>query len=129
MLLGRHMPLGGHALQVPITAREIGCDAAQIFLTNPRGWRVPTLDACPGGCVSQGGGRAEDRGAGSPCNLPHQSGFAAPGYLRAVNDPAHCYARASSEVWLPSVVFHVGSHGGSGEEAGLERLTRALPAF
>src|SRR6516164_9106792 len=45
MLLGRHMPLGGHALQVPVTAREIGCDAAQIFVTNPRGWRVPALDA------------------------------------------------------------------------------------
>src|SRR5215831_6854752 len=41
MLFGRHMPLGGKPVQMPTLAHEIGCEAAQIFVTNPRGWRVP----------------------------------------------------------------------------------------
>src|SRR5215469_12844551 len=41
MLFGRHMPLGGNPAQMPTLAHEIGCEAAQIFVTNPRGWRVP----------------------------------------------------------------------------------------
>ena len=41
MRFGRHMPLGANAVRALATAREIGCDTAQVFLTNPRGWRVP----------------------------------------------------------------------------------------
>src|SRR5258708_9476952 len=41
MRFGRHMRTGSKPVQAMRTAREIGCDAVQIFVTNPRGWRAP----------------------------------------------------------------------------------------
>src|ERR1700674_5321330 len=44
MRLGRHMPLHANAVKAVEIARNIGCDAIQIFASNPTGWRPPAGD-------------------------------------------------------------------------------------
>lgn len=126
MRLGRHMPTGSKPVQALHMAREIGADAAQIFVTNPRGWRAPAT------------------------NLAHEEAFrcaitetdvwpivvhatylinlASPrdeifilsvSLLRATLERADRFGAAS-------VVFHIGSHGGAGEDAGIARLADGI---
>jgi deoxyribonuclease-4 len=44
MRLGRHMPTNSKPIRAAETARRIGCDAIQIFASNPTGWRPPADD-------------------------------------------------------------------------------------
>src|SRR5258708_933900 len=105
MRFGRHMPTGSKPVQAMRTAREIGCDAVQIFVTNPRGWRAP--DDNPA---------AERRFRASPRDDFFEQSVA---LLRATLERAAHFGASS-------VVFHIGSHGGAGEEAGLERLAGGI---
>jgi deoxyribonuclease IV len=126
MLLGRHMPLGGHALRVPATAREIGCDAAQIFLTNPRGWRVPTFDAAQAVAFRTAAG--DQKIEALVAHATYLINLASPSadiFEQSITLLTATLDRAS-QYGCRSVVFHVGSHGGSGEEAGLERLSAGI---
>jgi deoxyribonuclease-4 len=126
MLLGRHMPLAGHALQVPVTAREIGCEAAQIFLTNPRGWRVPSLDADQAEAFRKA---AEDQKiAVLVAHATYLINLASPRpdiFEQSITLLTATLERAP-RFGCRSVVFHVGSHSGSGEEAGIERLVTGI---
>jgi deoxyribonuclease-4 len=118
--------MGAQPLRALRTAREIGCNALQIFVTNPRGWRVP--EPRP---------KAEDafRAALAELDLapvavhatylinlasPRDDFFAqSVTLLRATLERAARHGAA----W---VVLHIGSHMGSGVEAGLARLATGL---
>ncbi len=126
MRIGRHMPLGSKPVQALETARAIGCDALQVFVTNPRGWRAPAPNA-----------KAEEafRRAATECGLApivvhaaYLINLASPrkdffdlsvGLLRATMDRAQLHGAGS-------VVFHIGSHLDSGEEAGIARLAEGI---
>lgn len=126
MKVGRHMPTGSQPVRALRTAREIGCDAAQIFVTNPRAWRAPDpnpeAEAAFRAAIEEHGvspivvhatylinlASPDDRIFGNSVSL-----------LRATLDRAQRHGASS-------VVFHIGSHLGSGEEAGVARLTSGL---
>jgi deoxyribonuclease-4 len=126
MKVGRHMPTGSQPARALRTAREIGCDAVQIFVTNPRAWRAPEPN-------SQA--EAIFRDAAQEHNLTpivvhatYLINLASPDdrifsnsvtLLRATLDRAQRHGASS-------VVFHIGSHLGSGEEAGIERLATGI---
>ena len=50
MRLGRHMPTNAKPVKAAETARWLGCNAIQIFASNPTGWR-PAADA-PTACAA-----------------------------------------------------------------------------
>ncbi len=126
MRIGRHMPLGSKPVQALKTAHDIGCDAAQVFVTNPRGWRAPEPNP-----------KAEEafRRTAMECGLSpivvhatYLINLASPrddffdlsvGLLRATLDRAQRHGASS-------VVFHIGSHGGAGEDAGIARLAEGI---
>src|SRR5258706_13468874 len=121
MRFGRHMPTGSKPVQAMRTAREIGCDAVQIFVTNPRGGRGP--DDNP--AAERRFRAALDEYALHPAvvHATYLINLASPrddffeqsvALLRATLERAAHFGASS-------VVFHIGSHGGAGEEAGLER--------
>lgn len=128
MKLGRHMPTGSKPAQAMRQAREIGCDAAQIFVTNPRGWRAPDANPAREAAFRRA---AEDFGqcpivvhATYLINLasPRDDIFTnSVTLLRATLERAERFGAAS-------VVFHIGSHGGAGEEAGIARLAEGIRA-
>lgn len=126
MRVGRHMPTGSQPVRALRTAQEIGCDAAQIFVTNPRAWRAPEPNP-----QAESAFRAaiEEHGV-SPIvvHATYLINLASPDdrifgnsvtLLRETLDRAQRHGASS-------VVFHIGSHVGSGEEAGIERLTSGL---
>ena len=126
MKIGRHMPTGSRPVQALRTAREIGCETAQVFLTNPRAWRAPD----PNPAAEEAFRRAVEENALAPIvvHATYLINLAAPRediyensvtLLRATLDRAARHGASS-------VVFHIGSHVGAGEEAGIERLVRGI---
>ena len=107
-------------------AVEIGADAVQLFAQSPRMWRFPEHDPA---VLERFRSRREETGMGAVlvhslylCNL------AAPDpaiYSKSVQT-MRSTMQASCAIGADGVVFHVGSHLGSGFEAGLERVVPAL---
>jgi deoxyribonuclease IV len=123
---GRHMPTGSRPALALKTAREIGCDTVQVFVTNPRGWRAPA----PNPAAEAAFRRVADELGLTPIvvHATYLINLASPrddffdssvALLRATLDRAARHGASS-------VVFHIGSHGGSGEEVGLERLAQGI---
>lgn len=120
------MPTGSKPVQALRTAREIGCDAVQIFVTNPRGWRAPEANPTAERAFRD----ALEQYAIGPVvvHATYLINLASPRddffdqsvtLLRATLERAERFGASS-------VVFHIGSHGGAGEEAGLERLVAGI---
>jgi deoxyribonuclease-4 len=120
------MPLGAKPLDALRTARTIGCDTVQVFVTNPRGWRAPATNP-----AAEEAFRRTTEECGLAPVVVHATyliNLASPredffensvALLRATLDRAERHGASS-------VVFHIGSHGGAGEEAGIERLAAGI---
>jgi deoxyribonuclease-4 len=118
--------MGSQPLRALRTAKEIGCEALQIFVTNPRGWRVP--EARP---------KAEDAYRAAVAELGLAPVVVHATYLINLASPRDDFF-AQSVILLRatleraerhgarSVVLHIGSHMGSGAEAGLARLAAGV---
>lgn len=126
MRFGRHMPTGSKPAEAMRIAQSIGCDSAQIFVTNPRAWRPPAPN------VEQ---ETAFRMAAADCGITPVVVHAT--YLinlaSAREDVYHnsvslltATLDRAERFGASSVVFHIGSHGGTGEEAGLAQLTKGL---
>ncbi|HEX9036177.1 MAG TPA: deoxyribonuclease IV [Ktedonobacterales bacterium] len=122
MRLGRHMPVTPAPKEALRLTREVGGDATQIFVTNPRAWRPPAEK--PAEAEAFRALRAE---LGSWPVAVHAS------YLINLASSNPEVAEKSAEllrvtmeraalVEAQAVIFHSGSHTGSGEEAGLARI-------
>jgi deoxyribonuclease-4 len=118
--------MGAQPLRALRTAKEIGCDALQIFVTNPRGWRVP--EARPKAENAFRAALAELDLAPVAVHATYLINLASPRddffaqsvtLLRATLERAARHGAA----W---VVLHIGSHMGTGVEAGLARLAAGL---
>jgi deoxyribonuclease-4 len=118
--------MGAQPLRALRTAREIGCDALQIFVTNPRGWRVP--EARP---------KVEDAFRAAVAELDLAPVVVHATYLINLASPRDDFFAQSVTLLratleraarhgADSVVLHIGSHMGSGVEAGLARLAGGL---
>src|SRR6266699_6308696 len=126
MRLGRHMPTNARPVKAAERARWLGCNEIQIFASNPTGWR-PAGDA-PVACAAFA--RAAQELELNPV------GIHAP-YLINLASP-------EDEIWDKSVsllrwtlqrgallgagyvVFHTGSHRGSGVDVGIARIAEAI---
>jgi len=126
MRFGRHMPTGSRPAQALRTARQIGGDAAQVFVTNPRAWRASAPNPAQ---------EAAFRAAATETGIAPVVVHAA--YLINLASPKDDFYTASAELLratldraarhgASSVVFHIGSHTGSGESAGIARLTDGI---
>ena len=124
MLFGAHC--GGGIKSALDRATEIGADAVQLFAQSPRAWRFPEHAEED---LARFRDRRAEAGIGSVlvhalylCNLatPDEVVY---GKSLATMRPTVDTACA---IGADDVVFHVGSHLGSGFEAGLERAVPAL---
>ena len=124
MLFGAHC--SGGVKRALDHAAEIGADAVQLFAQSPRAWRFPEHDPADLDAFRV---RRAEVGIGSV--LVHSLyliNLAAPNeeiYRKSV-DTMRSTVRAACAIEADGVVFHVGSHLGSGFEAGLERVVPAL---
>lgn len=123
--IGRHLPVAGGLEKTLEKAEFLGCETVQIFISNPRSWSDP-----PSRPDSEAFARGARKLGISPV-VAHSR------YLinLASNDEehrersAHALARemiAAGGIGADLVVVHCGSHGGDGEEKGMERLVSGL---
>jgi deoxyribonuclease-4 len=124
VLFGGHV--GGSVKAAPERAEAIGADALQLFVQSPRAWRFPNHDPEVLGSFEE---RA--RTAGMEAWIVHAiylCNFASPDeeiYGKSVSTLRSTVDTACA-IGAEGVVFHVGSHLGSGFEAGLDRAAPAI---
>jgi deoxyribonuclease-4 len=123
--VGRHLPTSGGLERTLEIAQEQGLEAVQIFVSNPQGWAWPK---------PRPDGKAFARGAR---NIGLSPVVVHAKYLinLASPDPEHrersartlaAELVAAGSLGADLVVVHPGSHGGSGEEEGADRLVEGL---
>jgi len=125
--LGAHMSIEGGFHRAVERAGEVGATALQIFVKSARQWAAKPI-AEPEAAKFR---HALDRSGLAPYTLAHSSYLinlaAADGTLweRSVAALREEVERCAV-LGIPGLVLHPGSHVGSGEQAGLERVARAL---
>ena len=126
MRLGAHESISGGLHRAFDRAQSAGCDAVQIFVKSNRSWAVkPLLEED----ISQFKAKAEETGihpvVGHASYLLNLASPKEPLWIKSrdtlITELERC--EALDVGWL---VFHPGSHVGSGEEAGLARVAQAL---
>jgi deoxyribonuclease-4 len=123
--IGAHVSSSGGIDKAIDRAVEIGADSVQVFTQSPRAWRPTNHD--PASFDRFREKRAEAGIGGVLCHAVYLCNLAAPDpvtYERSVATLQNTTEVASAIG--ADVVFHVGSHLGSGLEVGLERVVPAL---
>lgn len=126
LLIGAHMSISGGMEKAFFRGEEVGCTAMQVFTKNASRWQAKPLaeaaartfraawEASPIGPVV-----AHDSyliNLASPDRALQEKSIAA-----FLDEMARC-----EQLGIPSLVMHPGAHVGSGEDAGIDRLTEAF---
>jgi deoxyribonuclease IV len=123
--IGRHLPTSGGFVKTLKAARELGCETIQIFVSNPQGWADPVsrkdADAFAEGTRELGLSPVVAH-AKYLINLASTNEELRDLSVRAL---AHELSAAGA-LGVDLVVVHAGSHGGDGEEKGMDRLVDGL---
>jgi deoxyribonuclease-4 len=126
MQIGAHVSSAGGIDKAIDRAVEIGADSVQVFTQSPRTWRPTNHD--PATFERFRARRIEEGIGGVICHALYLCNLAAPNddvYAKSVAALRNTMEVARA-IGADGVVFHVGSHLGSGFEFGLERVVPAL---
>ncbi len=126
VLIGAHVSSSGGIHTAVDRAVAIGADSLQVFTQSPRTWRPTNHD--PASLERFRERRAEAGIGGVVCHALYLCNLAAPDdtvYEKSVAAMRNTMEVAGA-IGADGVVFHVGSHLGSGFEKGLERVLPAL---
>jgi deoxyribonuclease-4 len=126
MYLGAHVSTSGGVDKAPANGRDLGCQAIQVFTRNQMQWRARPLAQKEVAAFQQ-----EMATCKMMLAVAHDS------YLINLGSPEAEVLRKSLEAFademerceqlgIPYLVFHPGSHVGTGEAAGLKRITESI---
>lgn len=129
MRIGRHIPTNSQPIKAAEIAQQIGCNAIQIFASNPTGWN-PTRGG-EEGCLAFA--EAAQRLDLHPVVLhaPYLINLASPdeeNWKKSVELLRWTLQRGKL-LGASFVVFHAGSHKGAGVEMGVQRMVQAIEAL
>ena len=128
MQIGCHVSISGSIDKSVDNAVERKCTAFQIFTRNPRGWFAkPLTDEDISNFKSKLKKSGIDRMA-TCAHMPYLPNLATPkqdGFEKSVKTLISEVERCA-ELGIPYLVTHLGSHLGSGEEAGIKKLVEGL---
>jgi deoxyribonuclease-4 len=126
VFIGGHVSSSGGIHTAVDRAESFGCEAVQIFTQSPRMWRPTNHDPAN---LERFKERAAKAGLhGVVCHALYLVNLAAPKddvYEKSVA-ALKSTVDVACKIDADGVIFHVGSHLGSGFEAGLERVVPAL---
>ena len=126
MRLGRHMPTHSNAVKAAEIARQLGCTSIQIFASNPTVWRPTAGD--PASCaVFAQAARAYSLDP-IVIHAPYLINLASPDEViweKSISLLRWTLQRGAL-LGAAYVVFHTGSHRGSGVDAGLARIAEGI---
>ena len=124
--IGRHMPTHSKAIKAAEIAWQIGCNAIQIFTSNPRSWR-PTADDAMDCSTFAKAARDYDLDP-VVIHAPYLINLASPEesiWEQSIHLLRWTLQRGTL-LGARYVIFHTGSHRGSGVEAGVARIAEAI---
>lgn len=124
--IGVHVSIAGSIDKAVDRAQEKGCDTFQIFTRNPRGWKIKELTETDTARFIE---KLNRTGIFPPVDhMPYLPNLAAPTddvYVKSVAALTEELKRCNA-LQIPYLVTHLGSHRGSGKEAGLRRIGDAI---
>lgn len=126
MRIGRHMPTNSKMVKAAEIAHQLGCEAIQVFVSNPTGWR-PTADDPKGNAAFK---EAATRLELDPViiHAPYLINLASPdevNWEKSIALLTWTMLRGAL-IGAQYVIFHTGSHRGAGVEAGIKRIAQAI---
>jgi len=126
MRIGVHVSIAGKIYESVDRAAALGCETMQIFSRNPRGWAASALSSDDAAEFKKRRSRADIFPV--VVHIPYLINLATPDdrlYWKSIDAYTEDVRRADL-LGAEFFVTHLGSHTGSGEEAGIRRFSDAL---
>lgn len=126
MILGKHVSIAGGLDRAFKRAADIGCNSMQIFVKNPRGWKMREVEAEE--VEKFKAARKKHKINPVVVHAAYLINLASPKdelwekSISALKSEYHRCDRLGAEY----LIFHPGSHTGSGLEKGIQKIARAL---
>jgi len=126
MIIGKHVSIAGGLDKAFKRAADIGCNAVQIFVKNPRGWKMREVEAEEVEKFK----KKKDKYKINPVvvHAAYLINLASPKdelWEKSISALKSEYQRCD-RLGAEYLIFHPGSHTGSGLEKGIERIAKAL---
>jgi deoxyribonuclease-4 len=128
MQVGLHVSISGSIDKSVDNAVAMDCSAFQIFTRNPRGWAAKPLSSSDVTNFKEKLGVSKIDRFATVAHMPYLPNLSSP-----ENDP---FAKSldslideikrCSKLGIPYLVAHLGSHKGTGDEKGIEKLVKAF---
>jgi len=126
--IGSHVSISGSIANAITNASERECSAFQVFTSNPRGWHAK--DLTDDGITNYKNNLSQsniDRLA-TVAHMPYLPNLSSPEisvYEKSIHTMIREVERCD-KLGIPYLVTHLGSHKGTGEDKGIQRLVSAL---
>lgn len=125
LMLGFHASISGGLDNVPDRIKKLECPTGQIFTSNNRQWAIRDLKDGEGEAFRDGARELPGGVTAHACYLINLAKGEQDPWEKSVETLTKELDRAD-ELDIPFLVLHPGSHVGSGEEAGIERIAEGL---
>jgi len=126
--IGLHVSISGSIANAVTNAIERECSAFQIFTGNPRGWYSKDLTNEDVSDYKNNLSECDIDRFATVAHMPYLPNLSTPdifSYEKSIKAMIREVERCA-KIGIPYLVTHLGSHKGSGEENGIQRLTGAL---
>ena len=128
MQIGCHVSISGSIDKAVDNAVERECSAFQIFTRNPRGWNAKDLSSEDITNFKEKLKSSKIDRFATCAHMPYLPNLSTPkvdGFEKSVNTLINEIERCE-KLGIPYLVTHLGSHLGTGEEAGIKQLVKGL---
>jgi len=128
MQVGLHVSIAGSIDKSVDNAVAMGCSAFQIFTRNPRGWAAKTLSKDDVTSFKEKLAASKIDRFATVAHMPYLPNLSSPEddpFTKSLNSLIDEIKRCS-KLGIPYLVAHLGSHKGTGDKKGIEKLVKAF---
>ena len=126
--IGAHVSISGSIANAIINASERECSAFQVFTSNPRGWHAKDLTDDDITTYKNNLSQSNIDRFATVAHMPYLPNLSSPEmsvYEKSIHTMIREVERCD-KIGIPYLVTHLGSHKGTGEDKGIQRLVDAL---
>jgi deoxyribonuclease-4 len=128
MRVGLHVSIAGSIDRSVDNAVAMGCSAFQIFTRNPRGWAAKPLSSKDATNFKEKLTASKIDRLATVAHMPYLPNLSSPEddpFARSLDSLIDEIKRCN-KLGIPYIVAHLGSHKGSGDKKGIEKLVKAF---
>ena len=123
-----HVSIAGSIDRAVDNAVSTGCTAFQIFTRNPRGWAAKPLTSKDASSFKEKLAASKIDRFSTVAHMPYLPNLSSPDedpFAKSLNSLVEEIKRCG-KLGIPYLVAHLGSHKGTGDEKGIEKLVKAF---